>query len=425
MVNFGIGLGAFLGGVGQGMQTGQQIKDALDARKMNRAMKQASADASTARSTDIDKAITIGNGVSQADIDAAGADKSDPYAANKAAVLSGLATQNAGGDPNAPTYSVGGKAYSSIDQARSAAGKNVGSLMDYYTNVAVPKIVQSYLDNGQTDKAIQYQNFMDTQQAQTGMKHWATAAHAAARGDTQGFIKSMTAAYNTPGYADDGVQSLGGEEIKDAAGNTTGIRMRFKGDDGKEYSQDFNGMEDVYKAGISMLSPEKAFEQGMKQVDDADKAKIEDAKAKRTFADDLAKEKYKSSLTDNENDRQNQRQLGRDATQQGYKLQQDATENDYGIQRDNNKAQVDAAYRAPSTTADPIENARKAIQAISNTLAQTDLNFAKLPADQQAQRAAQIYQQQQAQARGIVSPGSPQTPAMLQAPQRGAIPPVY
>jgi len=366
MVSFGIGSGQFLQGASQGLQQGQQLRsqveDGLINRKMRKVEKTARGEADAAREADISKGITT---------------TLDPVTGGQ-------------------TYKVGATDFGTDSKAaRDAAAKQVGSFTEYYMKTAVPQLVDGYMRAGKPQLAQQYQTWMETAGAKQGLKHWATAARAASRGDTGQFIKSMQAAYNTPGYYDDGVNLVGGEEIKDKDGNVTGIRMKFKGADGKEYAQEYQGMEDVYRQGVMVMSPEAVFQQGMADVKAAQAVRAEAIKAKREFGFDIAKQNNKGVIDDRLDDRQFQRTLRRDAFQHGYQMEQD-----------NNSAAVRAAYRAEDEGDETPAATRKQLESITKRLAETDLRFSKLSPEEQTARAVAELQRQRAAARGITPGGS-------------------
>lgn len=365
MVSFGVGLGQFLQGAQQSYENASRlrttIEDGLTERKMRKVEKAGRAEADAAREADISKGITSAI---------------DPATGQ-------------------PTYKVGDADYGFDGAAaHDAAAKQVGSFTDYYMKTAVPKLVDGYMRAGKPQMAQQYQTWMDTAGAKEGLKHWATAARAAHRGDTSQFIKSMTAAYNTKGYYDDGVDVTGGEEIKDKDGNVTGIRMNFKGADGKAYSQEYHGMEDVYRDGVMVMSPENVFQSGMADVKAAQAARAEAAKARRDYGYDIGKANNKGVIDDRLAANEHVRTLARDAIKHTYTMQEDA-----------NSAQVKAAF-GQDTKAPTEEDVRKGLESIAKSLRETDLSFSKLSPDEQSERVVQEYERQQTGARGLMGSGS-------------------
>ncbi|MED5545709.1 MAG: hypothetical protein VYD90_10705 [Pseudomonadota bacterium] len=361
MVNFGVGLGAFMDGAQRSYRQANELRQTFENgqtdRRMRRVEREQRANADAAREADISKGITTNV------------------------------------DPNtgATTFKVGQTDYGTDSAAaRKAAEQQVGSFTDYYMKTAVPALVDGYMRAGRPEMAQQYQTWMETAGAKRGLTHWATAARAAQRGDTSQFLKSMQAAYNTRGYYDDGVEATGGEELKDKDGNVTGIRMDFKGADGRTYSRTYEGMEDVYRAGVMMMAPEQVFQSGMADVKAGQAARADAAKVRADLNNDLAKQNNKAVLDDRINDRQSRRQLGRDAAQHGYRMEEDA-----------NAAQVRAAYGSSGPNGETEGDIRKQLETISKRMAETDLGWSKLTPEEQNARAVAELQRQRESARGI------------------------
>lgn len=253
--NFGIGLGAFAQGLNTGIDAGQKLGGLIQQGKLTRARKQGMADARAARSSAIDNLVQVGS------------------------VDDGLMTK--------PTYSVEGQNYATQDEARQAAESRVGSLDEFYTRVAAPKIYEQYLEID-PEKAEAWRKWNEDKQVRQGQRYWASAVMKANMGDFDGFGQDLVRAYNTRGYFDDGLQVKGWETLKDDAGNITGAKLTMKGPDGKEYTQTINGMEDAYRMGSFLLSPENVFNTGWSEIQNAQKARLEMAKEDRKFQRDSA-----------------------------------------------------------------------------------------------------------------------------------------
>ena len=250
--NFGIGLGAFAQGLNTGIDAGQKLGGLIQQGKLARARKQGMADARAARSSAIDNLVKVGS------------------------------APNADNTMTMPTYSVGDQTYASHDEARKAAEGQVGSLEDFYAKVAVPKIYEQYLEID-PEKAEAWRKWNEDKQVRQGQRYWASALMKANMGDFEGFGQDLVRAYNTRGYFDDGLQVKDWETLKDEAGNITGAKLTIKGPDGKEYTQTINGMEDAYRMGSFLLSPENVFNTGWSEIQSAQKARLEMAKEYREY----------------------------------------------------------------------------------------------------------------------------------------------
>jgi len=262
--NFGIGLGAFAQGLNSGIDTGARLHGLIQQGRMRKAREEGVSAAKQARSSAIDSLVQVG---------------SSPSADNTMTM---------------PTYSVGDQTYASQEEARKAAESQVGSFDDFYTRVAAPKIYETMLEID-PEKAQAWKQWIDAKEVKQGQKLWAQALMKANMGDFDGFGQALVKAYNTRGYFDDGTQVKDWKTLKDDKGNITGAQLTFKGPDGKEYSQVINGMEDAYRMGAFMLSPENVFNTGWAEIQAAKKAQLEMAKEDRKFQRDVYRDDRKAA----------------------------------------------------------------------------------------------------------------------------------
>lgn len=201
-------------------------------------------------------------------------------------------------------------------QADITTGAEAKPLMDYYMKVAAPRVRDAYLQNGDIQTAKVWGDWIKSDGVQKGMASWASAVRSAQQGDHAGFLKNYLDAYNNSGYYDDGLQAVGSKQLTNDNGETTGFEITFKDKKGKETTQKFEDMEQIYSAGLTLMSPEKVFEQGMSQLKTAQELRIKEAERKQKLQDDITLEGAK----------------------QGGKYQLEAYKNNLGINRDNNQA---------------------------------------------------------------------------------------
>ena len=255
--NFGIGIGAFAQGLNQGMETGAKLRGAYNDIKMANAREKGMEEAKAARQSAIDSLVKVGS------------------------------TANADNTMTMPAYNVGDQSYGDETSARKAAEGQVGSLDEFFQKVAVPKIYEQYMEID-PEKAETWMRWNEEKQVRQGQKYWSQAIGRANAGDFDGFGKYLVKAYNTRGYFDDGTEVKDWKTIKDDKGNITGAQLTFKGPDGKEFTQVVNGMEDAYRLGAFMLSPENVFNTGWSEIQAAKKAQLdmvnEDMKFRRNVA---------------------------------------------------------------------------------------------------------------------------------------------
>lgn len=149
---------------------------------------------------------------------------------------------------------------------REKAGKD---FLTYYAEKGAPRIVEHYLKTGQVEKAVAFRDFIQDEQVKAGMKSWSMAAHAAAIGDDEGFVKYLAEAYNRRGYFDDGFSVVAEDSglIRDKSGSVTGAQITYKKDGtGEIFVEKVDSLDNLYEQGLWMLSPEKIFETGWNDV---------------------------------------------------------------------------------------------------------------------------------------------------------------
>lgn len=281
--NFGIGVGAFAQGLSSGIDTGAKLHGLMQQGKLRKARESGMADAKAARQSAIDGLVQVGSASSP------------------------------DGQMTMPTYQVGDQSYGDETSARKAAEGRVGSLDEFYSKVAAPKIYEQYLEID-PEKAEAWRAWNEAKEVKRGQKHWAQAVMKANMGDFDGFGQELVKAYNTRGYFEDGTKVKDWKTIKDDKGNITGAQFTFKGPDGKEFTQVVNGMEDAYRLGAFMLSPENAFNTGWSEIQAAKKAQLDMAKEDMKFRRNVALEDRKEVGRVNRQQMQNDAAMERTVT---------------------------------------------------------------------------------------------------------------
>lgn len=399
-MSLGVGLGAFMQGMGQGMQFGQQIRGAIDDRKMRKVQKEGAAAAGAARESEINNAITT--------------------------------TQTVEGV--APTYSVSGKSFTSAADARKAAEAQVGSAMDFYRTTTVPKLIQGYIDIGRPEQASQLQTWMDTQEATGLTKDWARGARLAMIGDDKGAMRRFGRLYERmePGSKFVGTEDVTEPVYEDIVGKDgkvtgrrqtgskpVGVRLKLRNADGEEVSHDFGGTEELFRTAMWTLSPDKFASRALGEVDQATAARAAVAKDERDYRQELGRDRYKATLEDQTNQRQHERTIIREDRQFAQTGQRDATLSGYRIDESLAEIQARAAAQLSEGTVEKPEDVRKSLETVTRRLAESDLSFAKLTPQQQTDRAIDVLRQQRQGARGVISGGAA-APAAA-----GAVPRLY
>lgn len=275
MANFGIGLGAFMSGLSQGMNTYNNMQESKDKKRLRdiqfKQLEQDATDKQALRDTLRTSADAAGK-ARQADI--AGMVKP-----GETIGPDGVAT---------PSYTVGDKSFKTQEEATAAADKQVGSFMEYYLKTSVPKMQEHWMKTGDIDKAQALNKWMEDENVKKGAKAWAGAVRSFQLGDREGFKKNLMAAYNQQGYFDDGMTATKIEDVKNDKGQLTGYAITFKDSTGKETTQNYDG-DDVARLGLNALSPTEVLSYGMDQLKQANATRAELAKEGRTFQRDVTK----------------------------------------------------------------------------------------------------------------------------------------
>ncbi|CAM8655167.1 hypothetical protein [Sphingobium cupriresistens] len=386
MVSFATGLGSFATGMTQGMQMAQQVKGAIDDRKMRKIAKDGTQAATAAREADIAGAIQT--------------------------------TANADGSSS---YSVGGKAQASMDDARKAATSQVGSVMDYYRSTTVPKLIQGYIDVGRPEQASQLESWMESQDSAKLTKDWAKSMRLAMMGDTGGAMRGFgklfermepgskymgTEDITEPVYEDMKLPKTGETVQMQTGTRPAGLRLKLRNADGEDVSHDFGGQEDLFRTAMFTLSPDKFAERAFAENDRAQASRAASVKADRDFRQDISRDKFKATLDDQRDQRQHERTVQRSDRDFAQQTNRDATQHGYRMDESTTELQMRAALKLSEDGNEKPEDVRKSLETITKRLAETDLSFSKLTPEEQTSRAVQVLQGQRSSARGVMS-GSP------------------
>jgi len=386
MVSFGIGLGSFVQGMGQGMQLGNQIKGAIDDAKIRKIERAGSQEATAAREKDILGAIRTNS-------DAQGQ----------------------------PSYSVGDQTVSSMEDARKLAEKQVGGVMDYYRTTTIPKLIQGYIDIGKPEQAERLQTWMDGQESNAITKDWASAARLAMIGDQNGAMKGFGKLYERlqPGAKYLGTEDITeptyeehtlpktGEKIRVETGSRpVGVRLKLRGPDGADVSHDFTSSEDLFNTAMFTLSPDKFALRALDEVQAARIARAAAAKEDWQFGRDLQKERFKAVLDDQRDERQFRRGVMRDDRQFAQQSQRDEIQHGYRMDETATELQMRAALKLAEDSGQKVDDVRRSIETISKRMAETSNAFDKLTPEQQTAAAVQEYQRQQGAAKSVLGRGA-------------------
>lgn len=271
MANFGIGLGAFLNGVTQGARAYSDIQDQKSKKELRDAQiedfRQERADKAAYRQT----------------------------------------------------------AQQGMQDARANTDGQIDNVMNYYMQNTAPKLQQHWLETGDVQKAEVFGKWIQNENVQQGMRYSAGMMRAAMTGDADNFAKNMVAAYNQPGYFDDGYEATSAQVLRDKSGNASGMEIKLKNQStGEETTHTFNSMEDVYKLAQQFGSPESVFSQGMNELKSAQAARTEIAKEGRAWDRTVAGKQL----------------------DHGFRVQEKASDHNYRLSEQNNQSGLRRAEEA-------------------------------------------------------------------------------
>ncbi len=382
----GVGLGAFLGGVQQGVGSYQTIQDAIGKQRVRTATRDAAAAATTAREGEVN-----------------------------AALQGGLQAPTAEG--GAPSWNIGGQTYGTEAEARRAAERQAGSFYDHYMREGAPRVVQTMLENGQVDQAEAFQKRLQDAQVQRGIRSWAGAARAASMGDADGFRRHMVEAYNNEGYFRDGNTVTASRLLKGDDGNVEGMELTIRGRNGEERTQTFRGMADLYRTGIGFLAPERALAFGMQELQQADRTRAQIAQEDRRFGRQVQMLGVQDAYRQSGENRAETRALAREQRQNEEQARRDQRRDDAALERTVIGADIRASR--PPAPARPVTPEQRAghIERIRGNMAASDPSFSRRPVAEQNRIAAEAYEQQLRAAGGGSAPaGAGPRPSVLRPP---------
>lgn len=129
----------------------------------------------------------------------------------------------------------------------------------FWNDYALPKLKNTYLAQGNMEMAEKVQQWGDTADARAGAKLAMSAITKAQTGDAAGALADAMEAGKRKGYISHGFEILGQDTIVDPSGQLQGYRLKMKGPDGNELTQDLP-LNQVPKLIATYLNPETAWQ---------------------------------------------------------------------------------------------------------------------------------------------------------------------
>lgn len=334
-MSLGIGLGAFVQGMGGGVQMGRNLMQMRDQAAARTAAQEGSNMATKSRQRGIDAAV------------AGGATPED-------------------------------------------AERQVGSFVDHYMRVGAPRVMEQMIASGDTQRAQQFGAWIQQEGTQRGLRSWAGMIRSAHSGDADGFLTHARAAYNNEEYAPDGQTVTAGRVVRGENNSVAGMELTFRGRDGTERVQRFNGAEDLYRAGVSFMAPEQVQRFALGEL-----------AASRSTRERLAQEGRAEGREEAREFRGEVRQAARDERGEVRQERRDGRQAEAALER-TREAERLRAVRPPAPPRERApEDVRRNLETIRNNLAATDQRFSRLTPEEQAARVRAVYDQQERDA-GVV-----------------------
>ncbi|WP_395697199.1 hypothetical protein [Methylocella sp.] len=194
-------------------------------------------------------------------------------------------------------YRVGSRYFDTKEQAREEAERAAGSVYSYINGDHADKVTKEALAAGDKQLAQSYRPWLADQQVQAGAKHFSDAIGKWSTGDAEGAVDSLAAAYNQPGYMDNGYKVAPSNIIRDESGKPVSVDLEFsQGDTGQRHVEKGVSLDDLFKKAPAFLAPDNVIKFGLEKI----KAEQEAAKAgdtdRRALALDLAKKRGEMML---------------------------------------------------------------------------------------------------------------------------------
>lgn len=145
-------------------------------------------------------------------------------------------------------------------QSRVDAGTAKPDQFDtFWNDYALPKLKNTYLAQGNMEMAEKVQQWGDSADTRAGAKLAMSAITKAQTGDAAGALADAMEAGKRKGYISHGFEIMGQDTIVDPSGQLQGYRLKMKGPDGNEMTQDLP-LNQVPKLIATYLNPETAWQ---------------------------------------------------------------------------------------------------------------------------------------------------------------------
>lgn len=192
------------------------------------------------------------------------------------------------------TYSVDGEKAASKEEAEKLFEQRHGSFTDnYYTNIA-PKVMESYIQNGQPEKAEMFRKYLDADQGRKAVEIGGRIMQSYLLGDIDGVNKHLNQLVRGGKYMVTDGYDVKGELLKDEGGKSVGLRVVSKNKaTGEVFNRDYTG--DQLAEGVAgIANPTVLFEHGLQSAAAARTQAAEERKKSLDTGLDMMKEDAKA-----------------------------------------------------------------------------------------------------------------------------------
>lgn len=359
------GLGGFMGGFANGMKIGKELRAQYDdhmaqkereaaiaeARQQYQQQVQQQADAieglqQPAQPTYQNETVSV-TPVQERKVEAQGLPTLDGSTPTDAARPMQPASMGVGGGQQTadkvietPAADKTGEASTRQETMKIAQGQ-VGSERDAIDKAISTRMRNFYIDRGDVAMADKWEQYAETREGKRQMKAFGEALRAYNLGNTEGFVKSMMPVLEDA-YGD-GFKMQKYAPVKDKDGNITGYNFEIRNTRTGEVTQNNIGTEQLYQVGMSLGTPEQAFQRWMADQQAGRKAKAaaaaEAGKIQMQTAKDIAVERVRQGGRVELEGVKTQNQTTRDAQQHEYNLERDVNKGKIDSQNQRNKVQ--------------------------------------------------------------------------------------
>lgn len=246
LANIGIGLGSLTDGFIKGLSLGKQIKDVRQENELERIRREGLSQAEQQREQDISKLI------------------------QEISLPSDVGPTRG--------FQVGGTTFTDQAAARKAAERLVDSTVDYFYRDHAPKIRDTYIAQGDVDKAIKWDEMIRTQRGRRAVKDWSSLWMNFNAGNYDKAIQGFGKYYSS--YVDPSISVKSYEIVESEAGPIAKIKLHDK-DTGTDFEMELDRSSFTQLA--LAYNPADLARIAIEQESAASSARAKDALEERKF----------------------------------------------------------------------------------------------------------------------------------------------